>query len=253
MNPKYTLGERLFSVFMWTAIGLVTIGVSTSIMILSYLLPFLDPRQHLCHRIANLWGKILFAVNPNWHLTVKGGEQIRDNESYVLAANHNSMSDIICLYCLEKRFKWIAKEVLFKIPFFGWAMTALRYISVRRGDRGSGHGAYQKSLTWLKENMSVLYFPEGTRSETGALGPFKSGAFRVAIESKRPIVPIVLRGTRDLVPKKGFVFSGEANCSIKVLAPISTSSFTQDQYRDLEQLVRTRMLEELGQVGSLPS
>lgn len=252
MAKKYTVGQILHSIFVWLVVAVTTAVISNLIIFFSIVLHYIDRKQRVIHSIANAWGKTIFSLNPTWHIKIQGKGYIRDNESYVLVANHSSLSDIICLYCMGKRFKWVAKESLFKIPFFGWAMSALGYIPLRRGEHGSIRESYQKSIEWLNRNMSVLYFPEGTRSKTGNMLPFKNGAFKLAIETKRPIVPIVLTGTKELAEKGSAIFSSNVHCRIRILKPIPTAHYRENECEELKNLVRSQMTEALAHLPTAP-
>ncbi|MBI4388449.1 MAG: 1-acyl-sn-glycerol-3-phosphate acyltransferase [Candidatus Omnitrophica bacterium] len=226
-------------------ITLVTLGVSTSIIVVSFTFQWIDPDRRASQRIANTWGKIITFLNPTWSIKIQGRGYIQEGKSYVLAANHASFSDIIFLYCLGKQFKWVAKDSLFKIPFFGWAMSALKYVRLIRGNQESIRNSFDQCFYWLNRNMSLLIFPEGTRSVTGKLGSFKNGAFRLAIKTRKPVVPIALTGTSEVIKKGSAQFSPNIRCKIKVLKPIQTTAYREDQYGELRDLVRARMIEAI--------
>ena len=229
----HSMGRSLASIWVWVLIALDTLFVFVLIGLLS---PF-DWNQKISYHIANLWGKLIFQMNPFWKLTVSGRERIKKNKAYVLVANHSSLADIICLYCLGRHFKWLAKESLFKIPFFGWTMSFLRYIPLERGKHGSIRDSFQTAQEWLEKGGSVLIFPEGTRSRSGALGEFKNGAFKLAIRSQKPIIPIVLRGTRQAISKGKMIVATKVEGSITVLSEIDTSSYAEEGRETLKNKV----------------
>ena len=239
---KQTL-QIIYSVYAWTVISVTTILSAISIILVSVLLRPFDPDRRAAGRVAYLWGLSIIAANPTWKLKIQGRGYIREGKGYVLVANHMSFGDIICLYCIERHFKWVAKESLFSVPFFGWAMSALGYIPLRRGEHGSIRDSFRQSIGWLNREMSVLIFPEGTRSVTGKMGAFKNGAFKLAIQTKRPIVPIVLTGTRDAIKKGSMMFAVTPRCKMKVLKPIPTAGYRENQFAELRDLVRSKMLE----------
>jgi 1-acyl-sn-glycerol-3-phosphate acyltransferase len=236
-----------YSAFVWSVIALSTLLVWITLILCWPLSITLDRKRTLGMPVANLWGKTIFTLNPFWHIKIYGKGHIQKGKSYVLAANHASMSDIICLYCMGKHFRWVAKESLFKIPFFGWAMSLLGYIRLRRGEHGSIRDSFENSKRCLHENVSVLYFPEGTRSATGKLGSFKNGAFKLALQTQKPIVPIVLTGTKDILPKGGKIFSNRVNVKIRILKPIPTTGYRENQFAELRELVRSKILDALEQ------
>ncbi len=153
------LVQFIFSFIIWLLAAFVTLAFSVAI-IACRLICWRDSKRKLSHSLANAWGETLFALNPMWKLKIQGRGYIRKGSAYVLVANHLSLSDIVCLYCLGKQFKWVAKESLFHIPFFGWAMSALGYIRLRRGEHGSIRDSFHESVRWLEKVMSFIIFPE---------------------------------------------------------------------------------------------
>lgn len=229
------------AIFVWTFIALDTLFV---FMIIAILKPF-DWNGKITYRIANFWGKSIVRCNPFWRIQISGRNHIKKNTGYVLVANHTSLADIVCLYCLGKNFKWIAKASLFKIPFFGWTMSLLGYIPLRRGEHGSIRDSFQEAQRWLEKDVSVLFFPEGTRSRSGALGEFKNGAFKLAILTQKPIVPIVIRGTGEALSKGEATMASKISGSLKVLPPIEVSHYKPEEYEELKKKVWNLMNEEL--------
>ena len=222
----------------------VTVFISC-LIILSTPFSLIDRERRLAHWLGTVWGNTLMRLNPFWRVKTTGLEKIRNGRSYVLVANHASLSDIVCLFSLNHQFKWLAKKSLFKIPFLGWSMGAMGYIPLERGQYGSIRTSYRQALDWLGRGISILIFPEGTRSRTGEMGKFKSGAFRLAIESGRPIVPIVLAGTQSVISKGKAAFGNPGTASINVLSPIETKGMKLEEGENLRKRVETLMSEEL--------
>jgi len=129
-------GRFLFSLYLWTVVVSVT-GVVSSLILLSFPLALFDRDRRIAHKLGSLWGILLFKLNPFWRLRIVGREKLRNTQGYVLVANHMSLSDIVCLFTLNHQFKWLAKKTLFQIPFLGWSMGVMRYISLERGQHGS--------------------------------------------------------------------------------------------------------------------
>ena len=121
----------------------------------------------------------------------------------------------------------------------------MHYIPLERGQHGSIKKSYRESIEWLRRNISVLIFPEGTRSRTGEMGRFKSGAFRLALESQRPILPIVLAGTQNVISKGRAAFGGPSIAYLSVLPPIETKGMTLADEEPLRKRVEFLMQEEL--------
>jgi 1-acyl-sn-glycerol-3-phosphate acyltransferase len=170
-------------------------------------------------------------------------ENIDPRKTYVAVANHQSMADIIVLYQTRLQFKWVAKNSLFKVPFVGWCLSLTKHIRLTRGDFGSIKKVYREAATWLRNEVSVLFFPEGTRSDTDEMNEFQNGAFKLAIKEKRPILPISIDGTRDAIPKGDWRFKTKVLCYLRVLPPIDTSSFKPGDFGRLREIVRARLAE----------
>ena len=234
----------LFSLYLWTGVVSVTALVSCLIL-LSYPFTLFDPSRRWAHRLGSLWGILLIRLNPFWRLRVVGQKRIRNDRTYVLVANHASLSDIVCLFSLGHQFKWLSKKSLFKIPFLGWSMQAMRYIPLERGRYGSIRKSYKEALGWLRKNVSVLIFPEGTRSRSGEMAHFKSGAFRLALESGRPIVPIVLAGTQKIISKGNTGFGRSGLAYMSILPPIETQGLGLEEERRLREKIERAMRKEL--------
>lgn len=239
-----SIGQFLFSLYLWIVVGAVT-GIISTLIILSFPLTLLDRNRYLPHRLGILWGNLLIRLNPYWKVRVIGAKNIKRGKSYVLVANHASLSDIVCLFTLGHQFKWLAKKSLFKIPFLGWSMSLMGYVPLERGKYSSIRSSYQETVEWLQKNVSVLIFPEGTRSRTGEMGHFKSGAFRIAIESGRPLVPIVLAGTQHVISKGKTAFGKSGLAYLSVLPPIETVGIELKDEARLRKKIETLMCEEL--------
>jgi len=229
------------TVLVWTFIAFDTLFV----FILISILRLFDPDQRVSYRIANFWGKSIVRANPFWNIGVSGADHIKKNKGYVLVANHSSLGDIVCLYCLGKHFKWLAKASLFKIPFFGWTMSLLNYIPLKRGEHGSIRDSFQEAVRWLEKDISVLIFPEGTRSRSGQLAGFKNGAFKLALLTKKPIVPIVIRGTGKTLSKGKAMMTTTAKGALHVLPEIDVAPYLPDRFEELKADVWKVMNEEL--------
>jgi 1-acyl-sn-glycerol-3-phosphate acyltransferase len=153
-------------------------------------------------------------------------------------ANHQSNFDIpVLLGHLAVQFRWLAKVELFKIPIFGRAMRKVGYISIDRYDRESAFKSLDVAANKIKSGVSVLIFPEGTRSRDGKIRPFKKGGFVMAIDSGVPIVPVVITGTRAIMPKGKFrIYPGQV--SMVIHKPIDTSTYTRETKEALMESVR---------------
>jgi len=208
------------TIFVWSCIVVATLVLGVFAFI-SY--PF-DRGGKVGHYYAKLWGKVALLVN-RVEVRVQGIEQLNGKGPYIFMSNHQGYYDIFALLShLPYQFKWLAKKELFSIPFFGWAMAAVGYISVDRGGTRDTVEAMNEAAQRVRDGMSVVIFPEGSRSSDGSIQPFKKGGFTLAIKSKVPIVPVAISGSRDIIPKgKLAVSPGEIR--IAVGQPIETERF----------------------------
>ena len=179
----------------------------------------------------------MIGLNPFWSLKVSGLEHIEHQKTYVIIANHQSMADIVALYQTKMQFKWVAKASLFNVPFIGWCLSLIKHIKLTRGDFSSIKAIYQEASRWLRKDMSVLFFPEGTRSSSDKMGEFQNGAFKLAIKEKKPILPICLKGTHSAIPKGSWIFKGKASAKLIVLPAQETAGFGPGDFAQLRDIV----------------
>lgn len=234
--------KTLLSILIWISIAVLTITVFVLDIFLMLLSPF-DKKRKLIHSQGFWWSDAIVGLNPYWNISIKGRENIDPKATYVVVANHQSMADIIVLYTTHIQFKWVAKESLFKMPIFGWCLSMSKYIKLERGDMGSIKRVYKEAAEWLRKDISVLFFPEGTRSQTTEMKDFQNGAFKLAIKEKKPILPIVINGTHEALPKGGWVFKTKTSATLTVLKPIDTKNFDRADFEKLKDMVRTKMQE----------
>ena len=186
--------------------------------------PF-DPRLRLLHLYACFWSTCHYWTMPTWKFVVSGKEYIDRKATYVVVSNHQSQLDILAAFRTFFHFKWVSKIEVFRLPFIGWNMRLNGYIPLKRGDKDSILEMLEKCRQTLREGNSVFIFPEGTRSETGILRPFKPGAFQLAHELKLPILPIAIDGTRDVLPKYSLELKSQAPMKIQILPPVAYEDF----------------------------
>jgi 1-acyl-sn-glycerol-3-phosphate acyltransferase len=205
--------------------------------------PF-DRKRKIAHAQCFWWTDAVTGLNPYWDIKVEGLKNIDYNKAYVVVSNHQSLADIILMYKTKMQFKWVAKDSLFKIPVVGWNMLLAKHIRLRRGEFSSIKRIYREVAEWLRSGISVVFFPEGTRSIDLSVGEFQSGAFKLAIKEKVPILPIFIRGTRDAIPKGSWRFTTRISCLVKVLPPIDTSVYLPADYSRLREFVRDQLCNE---------
>ncbi len=200
-----------------------------------------DPGMRVRGRWMRRFGRVTSALTPLWKFRVEGPTPPGiDRESYVVVSNHQSTADPFLLSSLPWDMRWISKESLFKLPLLGWMMQAGGDIPLKRGDRSSVEKMFEACRQTLAAGVSVMIFPEGTRSPDGKLGPFKDGAFTLAIETQRPMLPLAVYGTRACRPK-GSLWFGEAKAVVRVLEPVPTTGLTLEDLPKLREAVREKI------------
>ena len=207
-------------------------------------LPF-DRRKVILHRLTCFWASLYTWLNPAWPVEVVGREKIDPNETYVMVANHQSLLDILVLFRLFRHFKWVSKVENFRIPCIGWNMRLNDYIQLKRGDRSSVAVMLRTCRENLAAGNSIMMFPEGTRSPTGKLRGFKPGAFDLAKDARRPLLPIVVHGTASALPKRGVILRGRHRIMIEVLDPIAYRAFAEEETEDFMLRVRELISDRL--------
>jgi 1-acyl-sn-glycerol-3-phosphate acyltransferase len=238
--------RALASLFFWAFLTLSSaLMFPMAALVWAVTAPF-DRRLALLHRFTCFWGSLYTWLNPAWPVRVEGRERIRPHETYVMVANHLSLLDILVLFRLFRHFKWVSKIENFRLPCIGWNMTLNRYVPLRRGDRASVVQMLRACREHLAAGSSIMMFPEGTRSPDGRLRRFKSGAFELALAAHAPILPIVLHGTANALPKRGFVLRGRHPIRVQILEPIPYESFAKLDAEALALRVRALIAAELG-------
>ena len=231
---------RILSLWAWVETVVVTI-LWLPLLTVIYLVtaPF-DPGRYVAGRWFRRAAITATALNPLWRFRTSG-VRIRDpRRPYVAVSNHESMADIFLISHLPWEMKWLAKEELFRLPIMGWMMRIAGDIPVRRSTRSSRVEALDQCRERLRRKVSVMIFPEGTRSRTGELLPFHDGAFRIAIEAGVPILPLAIVGTRDAIAKGSFMF-GRADAEVRALEPIPTENLTLKDVPALRDEARARI------------
>lgn len=242
--------QKLFSVLVWAGIALLVI----------FWLPMLaivrlfdrDPVRYRTGRLFRKLGLAISRINPNWKINIEGSQKIDDRTPYIIISNHLSNADIPLISNLPWEMKWVAKKELFEVPVLGRMMKLAQDISVDRESSNKRAGVFNKCSFYLKNSCSVMFFPEGTRSRDGRMKKFSLGAFDLAIQEKIPILPLVIDGTQDCLPKKTWVFTTNAYVNLKILDPVSTENLNKDDSLELMRRVRGEMLAQLSKWRNEP-
>ncbi len=231
----------LLSWWSWTEVVLVVIiGTPIVAVIYAFTAPF-DPGRYAAGRAFRLVGVTAMRLTGLWKFRTRG--TLADpRRPYVVVANHESYADIFLISCFPWEMKWLSKDTMFKIPCMGWMMQMAGDIRLVRGKRESAVEAIRQCRDRLAKKVSIMIFPEGTRSRDSQMLPFKDGAFRLAIESGAPILPIAVAGTRYAMAKGTFRFQ-RARALAQALEPIETTGMTLADLQPLKAKVRARIEE----------
>ncbi|MDY6790910.1 MAG: lysophospholipid acyltransferase family protein [Thermodesulfobacteriota bacterium] len=186
-----------------------------------------DRRLVALHFFTSFWASVYLWVMPAWSVSAKGRKKVKKGKTYMVVSNHQSQLDILIAFRLFFPFKWVSKAEVFKLPLIGWNMVLNRYIKLKRGNKESVEQMMIDCEKNLSNGSSVYFFPEGTRSYNGIVKEFKTGAFILAHKMKIPILPIVINGSKNALPKHSLNFHGKHRIRIEVLDELPYESFAQ--------------------------
>jgi 1-acyl-sn-glycerol-3-phosphate acyltransferase len=219
------------------------IGLYTIILCLcAFIISFFDRNGTLIHRCCAVpWAKtILFICGVR--LEVRGIENINAAAPRIYMSNHQSNFDIFTVLAgLPVNFKFILKMELMKIPILGMAMKRAGYISIDREDSKKAVRSVNMAADKIRNGASVLIFPEGTRSEDGAVGEFKKGGFHLALKSGCDIVPVAIVKSRDIVPK-GSLKINKGTIFFNIGKPITVTDYSKRDMNALLERVRNDVI-----------
>ena len=221
------------SIIVWF-IGICYVIVTFPLTVVIWLLflPF-DRGRVIIHWFLMYQSLILSYLIPIWTIHIEGREKAVRGAAYVIISNHQSLIDILLINCLRYRFKWISKIEIFKVPVIGWYLKMADYIVVDRGNEESKIEMLEKSYDCLKKGISIMIFPEGTRSLNNEIGFFKRGAFQLALEANISLLPVLIDGTGGILPKHGLIFGSGNHIRIRVLDPVHPDSFGTESPENL--------------------
>jgi 1-acyl-sn-glycerol-3-phosphate acyltransferase len=223
---------RTALILLWVLLTTTFFGVIA--IIVSFFTRTGDP----VHIIARIWARsiLMFSWVP---VRVEGLSNIEPDKSYVYMANHQSNFDIpVLLGYLPVQFRWLAKAELFKIWGFGRAMRGAGYVKIDRFNQESAFESINEAAQKMKNGVSVMIFPEGTRSLDGRIKSFKKGGFVMAVDAGVPIVPVIIRGTWSIMDKSSLRIHHGA-VEMEIAKPIDTTGYSRETKEELMEKVRT--------------
>jgi len=242
--PVRLLGPALAALaYVVSFVSLLVWPVAVALVLL-VTWPF-DRNRAIAGRLLRLVGVLISRSFPLWKIRLEG-RWPPGRGAYVVVANHQSFLDIFLMCHLPREMKWIAKRELFRIPWVGWSFYLSGDIPLDRGHTASALAVMARARRYLDRGMSVVIFPEGTRSPDGKLLPFKAGAFKLALEAGVPVLPIAISGTAQGMPKGG-PWLRPSQLTLRILDPVPTKGLGNRDLRRLRDDARERIARALGQ------
>jgi 1-acyl-sn-glycerol-3-phosphate acyltransferase len=238
-------------------LGILDIIVTAFFAAMAIILPLISTRgEKTSYLLAHIWGKILIRIS-GVTVEVIGAENVPRNRPLIFMANHQSNFDILALLgFIPVQFYWISKKEVFYVPLLGAAMKRAGYISIDRQDRAKAIQSLEEAARIIRNGKSVMTFPEGTRSRGGEIRPFKKGPFYLALQSKVPIIPVSIIGSRAILPRRSLrMHPGKITMIID--KPIDTTEYSHENRDELmskvfEVITRNFGIENLQSKGKAP-
>ncbi len=239
--------DTLRSLWVWFAVALLIVVWLP--LLAAVRLTDRDPVRYRTGRWFRRLGMAICRVNPSWKIQLRGQEGVtHPRKPYVVVSNHQSFADIPILSNLPWEMKWVAKKVLFTLPFVGSMMKLAGDIPVDRADARSGARTILSALKYLESRCSVMFFPEGTRSPDGRVYRFTDGAFHLAIRAQVPILPVAVEGSHGCLPRRTWRFGKPSTIHVHVLPEVATAGMTASDVGKLNATVRHMIIREVASV-----
>ena len=215
----------------------ITVAVMTILLAPTAALGHVFGNEDLQRRVAQwcmrTWARTISRA-AGVRIVVHGAENILAERGAVYASNHVSWFDIFTIASVLPRYTFVAKAELRRIPIFGWGAEAAGVVFLERENRSSAFDAYRTVAAKVSGGLNAVVFPEGTRGDAYVLRPYKKGPFVLAIAAGAPVVPVVVYGTREIMPRGAWrVTSGVVH--VHFLAPIETTGY---DYQHRHELMR---------------
>ena len=230
-----------FVIYKWVVVG-PFLAISTLFLgVIIIVLSLLGAPDFASRVFATGWARLNSAV-VMMKVNIRGREKIDPSGSYVIVANHQSLIDIYILYgFLGLDIKWIMKKELRAIPILGIACELMGHIMIDRSNTNAALASINAAREKIRDGMSVVFFPEGTRSRTGELKTFKKGAFRLAQELQIPILPVVIHNSSSVLPSDGVDLT-PGTVTLEFCEPIPTHGLEAKQVSNLSRETRETMI-----------
>jgi 1-acyl-sn-glycerol-3-phosphate acyltransferase len=222
---------------------LVLTPVLGSLVLLAALFRVKDREGSIFDRAPRWWASAIVRA-AGIRIRLHNAERLRTGDPHIFVSNHISWFDVLTLASILPRYKFVGKAELFKIPIFGPAARASGMIAIERENRKAAFESYRVAAERIRDGASVVVFPEGTRGKTYELRPFKKGPFVLAVAAQAPIVPTLVHGTREVMPRDTFRIRG-GQVDIHFLDPIEVTDMTYEDRNRLSQAAWDRLAAAL--------
>ena len=225
--------------------------VELAVIALTALLTFaFDRNRRIVHAVSHIMSGSITYLSILWRMRCRGRENIERGKSYIVTVNHQTMLDIPVCYSLPLHFKWVSKREVLKMPIFGWVLRLRGDIAIERGGTASTMKLFKRAARVTSEGCSVMIFPEGTRSRNRTMGRFKDGAFIMAKECDRAILPVVI----DYRYRKRRFFGRSVEIpdriTLAALPPIDVETVRTVDVAELRDMTRNTMAEALERIAA---
>jgi 1-acyl-sn-glycerol-3-phosphate acyltransferase len=234
---------KIYSILAWTTMALTSIIITPFFLLVWISTFWWDRRRLATHMMGTFWAWHYQSLIPFWKLRLEGRKKIPWKRPVVLVANHRSLVDILALYKLRRPFKWTSKDENFKLPFIGMVLSLTNSVRIKRDSMRSGAQFLIQAEKEMLKGSSVLLFPEGTRSRSMEMRPFKEGAFVLAKKMGCGVIPIVHTGSEKTFDRGSWVLKGKTTIHIRVLDEIPANEVKKQDIKMLIKVVRQSMVD----------
>lgn len=226
---------------MWVLLNAIQVFIMALWTIITILIALCFP-LHIIYWIGHkIWCKSTIMM-AGGRIKCSGKNNLVDGEHYIFLSNHTSWADIlVILYATQRKGRFIAKKELAKVPFLGLIMKRMGMIFIDRDNPQKAATSLKNTLSQIEGGIDLVVFPEGTRSKTGRLNPFKKGVFFIAIKTGIPIIPIGIIGAQKVWHCNNFTLR-PGIIQVNIGKPIATSNYDEKNITELIALVRTEIL-----------
>ena len=231
-----------FITFVAAAVVFSLLMVPVFFIVWVFTVPFDSRKRRALHKVSYFWSYFIYKLHPKWKINIIGKENIVPGQNYVVLSNHQAMFDIPLIMHTGLNIVWVSKREIYNIPFFGLILLMRDDVAIKRGTVSSAKMMIKKCSKKIKNGLSIAMFPEGTRTKTGEMGKFLSGAFLLASRAQCPILPIAIDGTFDALNSKT---PRKKTFTISIAKPIMTEeikTYTMEQLRDkTEEIIKNQI------------